>query len=126
MDYTINRFIWCFVLIYSMNDVITEYFTEKKLFCLKHPNIMCDCERKHNHDTTKTKFKLCEDHYMEYEEYVDDCNIITKICLKVIGWVYPKNMPIKLPWYNISLCTICTAMDEDNDDGDTSSLCNDK
>ena len=109
---------------YSMNDIITEYFTQKELFCVKHPNIICVCNRKHNNNT-EMKFKLCEDHYMEYEEYVDDCNIITKTYLKVIGQIYSKNIPIKLPWYNNSLCTICTVMDEEDDDNDTSSLCKD-
>ena len=107
-----------------MNDIITEYFTQKKLFCGKHPNIMCNCNRKYDHNIIEPKFKLCDEHYMEYEEYVDDCNIITRIYLKVVGRVYPKNIPIKLPWYNSLLCTICTVMDEDNDD-DTSSLCKD-
>ena len=104
-----------------MDDIIIEYFTQKELFCAKHPNILCACERKHNH-ITKTKFKLCEDHYMEYEEYINNCNIIQKICLKVVGMINSKNIPIKLPWYNELLCTICIIMDEDND-SDTSSLC---
>lgn len=104
-----------------MKDVVSEYFTQKKLFCPKHPNIMCTCERKHIYNN-KTIYKLCEDHYMQYEEYMDSCGIIEKVYLKIIGRIYPKSMPVKLHWYNNSLCTACRALDEDDDSDDDSSL----